>query len=68
MFAGINGAKFIAVYGNCDTARAELADVAARFGGEMHEVYDGQIDGKRIFMAHKPELAKEAIESGKFDL
>ena len=68
MFAGINGAKFIAVYGNCDTGRAELAEAVGKFGGEIHETYKGHIDGKRIFMAHRPELTDEAVESGKFDL
>jgi putative phosphoesterase len=68
MFAGIKGAKLIAVYGNCDTQRAELTEAITSFGGEINEIYDGQIDGKRIFMAHRPELAQGAVESGKFDL
>ena len=67
-FAGINGAKFIAVFGNCDNERLHLAEAITSFGGEIHETYDGQIDGKRIFMAHKPELAQNAVESGQFDL
>ena len=68
MFAGVNGAKFIAVYGNCDTGREPLAEAITSFGGEINEIYDGQIGERRIFMAHRPELAQGAIESGKFDL
>jgi len=68
MFAGINEAKFIAVYGNCDTERVYLAETIENFGGEIHETYNGQIDSRRIFMSHKPELATKAIQSGKFDL
>ena len=68
MFAGSNGAKFIAVYGNCDMERAELAEAIENFGGEISETYEGRVGGKRIFMAHKPELANGAIETGKFDL
>jgi len=68
IFAGINGAKFIAVYGNCDTQRAELVETITSFGGEVNEIYDGQIGERRIFMAHRPELAQGAVESGKFDL
>ncbi len=68
MFAGINGAKFIAVYGNCDTARVELEEAIASFGGQINEIYDGQIGQRRIFMSHRPELAQGAIESGKFNL
>ena len=68
MFAGVNGAKFIAVFGNCDMERAELAEAIARFGGEISETYEGEIGNRRIFMAHKPELSQVAIESGKFDL
>ncbi len=68
MFAGINNAKFMAVYGNCDTARMELAEAITNFGGQIDEIYDGQIGQRRIFMAHRPELAQGAIESGKFDL
>ena len=68
MFAGINGAKFVGVFGNCDMERAELAEAIERFGGQISEKYQGQIEGKNIFMSHKPELAKEAIVSGKFDL
>ncbi len=68
MFAGVNEAKFIAVYGNCDTAREPLAESITSFGGEINEIYDGRIGERRIFMAHRPELAQGAIESGKFDL
>ncbi len=68
IFAGINEAKFIAVYGNCDTERAELTEAITNLGGEIHEIYEGQIGGKRIFMAHQPELMKGAIERDEFDL
>lgn len=70
MFAGIGNVRFIAVFGNCDTARAELAEAISSFGGEIHEVYDGQIDGRRIFMSHRPNvrMMEDALADSKFDL
>jgi putative phosphoesterase len=68
MFAGIDGAKFIAVYGNCDTDKAELSEIITGFGGEIHETYEGEIAGRHIFMAHRPNFLQSALESGKYDL
>lgn len=68
-FAQVGGAKFIAVFGNCDGEKLFLASAINDFGGEIHQnVYTGDIDGRRIFMTHIPSTLDEVADSGKFDL
>lgn len=68
-FAGIDGAKFIAVFGNCDSKRSLLQRAIGDFGGEIHDgCYKGRVGGKRIFMTHKPGMLSEVVGSGEFDL
>ena len=68
-FAGLEGARFIAVFGNCDSDRVLLQSTINGFGGEVHEShYEGQIAGKRIFMTHRPSMLDRVLESGEFDL
>ena len=68
-FAGLEGAKFIAVFGNCDSDRAVLQSTINGFGGEIHDgCYEGQIAGKRILMVHEPTLLEVALAGGEFDL
>lgn len=68
-FAAIDGAKFIGVFGNCDSDRGLLRSVIEGFSGEIHDPsYDGEIDGKRVFMTHKPDILEAVVESGKYDM
>ena len=69
LFAELDKAKFIAVFGNCDSERTLLKDCINSFGGEIHNLcYDGEVGGKRIFMTHKLRGPEKIICSGKFDL
>ncbi len=68
-FAAINNAKFIAVFGNCDGERVLLSAAIKEFGGQVFDdCYMGKIDGKRIFMTHRPSVINEVAGSGNFDL
>ena len=68
-FAAINNAKFIAVFGNCDGERLLLSAAIKEFGGEVFDdCYMGKIDGKRIFMTHRPSVINEVAGSGNFDI
>lgn len=68
-FAKVEGAKFIAVFGNCDGEKLFLKQTIEDFGGEIHErTYTGQIEQKRIFMTHVPTMLDEVIDSGHYDL
>jgi len=38
-------------------------------GGEYYEPsYDGEIEGKRVFMTHKPDIMEAAAGSGRYEL
>ena len=68
-FAAVDGAEFVAVFGNCDSDRVQLQRIIENFGGEIYDPsYDGQVDGKAVFMAHRPDMVSGAIGSGKYDL
>ena len=68
-FAGVEGAKFIGVFGNCDGEKVILTSTIKDFGGEIHEgIYRGEVAGKRIFMTHTLGVIEEVAGSGKFDL
>ncbi len=68
-FAEVNKAKFIAVFGNCDGEKVMLTNTIKGFGGEVFDdCYIGKVDGKRIFMTHRPSVIDEVAGSGKFDL
>ena len=61
--------RFIAVMGNCDADRVSLRGTIEAFGGEAHEsCFDGQLDGRTVFMAHKPSSVRPAIDSQAYDL
>ena len=69
VFAEVEGTKFIAVFGNCDGEKIALEHTVKSFGGEIYEhFYAGEIGGKRIFMAHRPSTAAEAVKSSKYDV
>ena len=68
-FAAVYGAKFIGVFGNCDSERVLMRSTIESFGGEIYDPsYDGQIDDKRVFMTHRPDVLASVVESGKYDL
>ena len=68
-FAQVEGAKFIAVFGNCDGEKRMLTSSIHEFGGEIYEpVYTGEVGGRRVFMAHWPNVLDEVAGSGKYDL
>ena len=68
-FADVTGAKFIAVFGNCDGEKLFLKSTIEWFGGEIYDaIYTGNISGKRIFMTHKPDTIEEVAASGKYDI
>lgn len=68
-FAGLSGAKFIAVFGNCDGEKILVKEAVEGIAGEIYDnVYIGRIEGRKIFMMHKPDAINEVAESGKYDL
>jgi hypothetical protein len=68
ILAGVEGAKFIGVFGNCDTERAELTSATGIYEGQIHDVFSGEIGGRRIFIKHKVESPEEIAADGKYDL
>ena len=69
ILAAVDGAKLIAVFGNCDRNRFLLADTIRNLGGEIYEPpYTGNVAGKRIFMTHIPNMLDEVAGSGLYDL
>jgi putative phosphoesterase len=68
-FAAATGAKFIAVFGNCDCDKEDLKETIEGFGGEIYEgFYSGMVNGKRIYMSHNPRKLQEVINSGRYDI
>ena len=68
-FSAVKDAKFIAVFGNCDGEKVMLKETIESFGGEIHpQSYEGQIDGKKIFMSHITATLNALAQSGNFDL
>ena len=68
-FGKIEGAKFIAVFGNNDGEKLLLDSTIRSFGGEIHEdSFRGEIGGRKIFMVHQCGGIDEIAASGKFDL
>jgi len=63
------GAKFIAVFGNCDRDKDLLVKCVTDLGGEIAgRVFRGRIGDRRIFMTHKPGALGEVSRSDNFDL
>ena len=68
-FAALEGAKLIYVSGNCDIDRDLMQRTIEELGGEYYDPsYEGEIDGKRVFMTHKPDVMEAAAGSGKYEL
>jgi len=67
-FSQLEGAKFVAVYGNCVYDKGELKSAIESFGGKIDEVCEMELEGKRIFMKHIPDALPSVIESGRNDV
>ena len=68
-FSAVEGAKFIAVFGNNDGEKVILAKKINQMGGQIFaEPYIGEIGGKKIFMTHTPDVVEEVAGSGNYDL
>lgn len=69
LFAQLHRCRLIAVLGNCDVDRSSLKAAIKAIGGEVHrDSYRGQIDGRTVYMTHKPDTVATAVASGKCDL
>ncbi len=69
LFTGLKNAKFVAVYGNCDSDKPSLARIIDGFGGEIYGgTFTTEIAGKKIAMAHRPSELRNVIDSGQYDL
>jgi putative phosphoesterase len=69
LFSQLTGARFIAVFGNCDSNRGITRAAIEGFGGEIHDgIYEGRLHGKSVHMAHFPHAVQQAAESGQYDL
>ncbi len=69
LFAGLQQGTLIAVFGNCDADRVSLKAAIEAVGGEVHrDSYAGRLDGRTVYMTHKPEALGSALNGGKYDL
>ena len=69
MFADVQPARFIAVFGNNEGEKLGIKAALDEFGGEIHDVcYEGEIGGKRVFMTHVPDCIEAVSASQMFDL
>ena len=67
--ASIDHARFIAVFGNCDTEKCSLESVVKSQQGEIHKVrYKGNIADKKLLMAHDPRNLGDMPITDDFDL
>ncbi len=69
LFAGLRHGRLIAVFGNCDVDRTSLGIAIEAVGGKVYrDRYQGQIDGRTVYMTHKPDTIGTALDSGTYDL
>ena len=68
-FAELNGAKFIAVFGNNEGEKLFLKSVINSFGGDIYEYcYKDTLGGKRVYMTHTPHNLEEIVASEMYEL
>lgn len=69
LFAQLRSSRFVAVMGNCDVDRVSLRKAVEAFGGEAYESsFDGQVDGRAVYMAHIPHAVHRVADSQAYDL
>jgi len=67
--AEIDHAKFIGVFGNCDSDKSALESIVSSHEGEIQKgVYRGNIGEKKLLMAHDPRALGDLPMTGDFDL
>ncbi len=67
--ASIDHVKFIGVFGNCDFDKSSLEGVVRGQQGEIHRgAYKGNIQDKKLLMAHEPRNLGNMPITGDFDL
>jgi putative phosphoesterase len=67
--AKIDHARFIAVFGNCDSDKISLESVIRRHDGEIHKgVCKSSIGEKTLIMAHNPRELGDATATDEYDL
>ena len=67
-FIQLDGPKPIIAFGNCDFDKEIIKDVIEEFGGICVDCYQGDLHGRKIFMAHNPHNLQKIIDSGEYDL
>ena len=69
VLASIDHARFIGVFGNCDSDKSALESIVSSHEGEIQiGVYRGKIGGKKLLMAHDPRTLGNMVVNGDFDL
>ncbi|MCP4263115.1 MAG: YfcE family phosphodiesterase [Planctomycetes bacterium] len=67
--ASIDHIKFIGVFGNCDFDKSSLEGVVRGQQGEIHRgAYKGNIQDKKLLMAHEPRNLGNMPIPGDYDL
>jgi hypothetical protein len=67
--ASIDHARFIGVFGNCDSDKSSLEGVVRCQQGEIHRgTYKGNIADKKLLMAHEPRALGDMPITGDYDL
>jgi putative phosphoesterase len=67
--AGIDHAKFIGVFGNCDSDKSALESIVSNHEGEIQRgFYRGKIGDKKLLMAHDPCALGDMPITDDFDL
>jgi putative phosphoesterase len=67
--ASIDNAKLIAVFGNCDFEKSSTEGVVRSQQGEIHRgTFKGNIENKKVLIAHDPRHLGDMPIAGDFDL
>jgi len=67
--ASINSTKLIAVFGNCDFDTQAIKYAVETNGGTIYDnIFAGSLDGRHVFMKHKPQLPQSILTTNNYDL
>ncbi|MBN1807157.1 MAG: YfcE family phosphodiesterase [Sedimentisphaerales bacterium] len=67
--ASIDNVRFIAVFGNCDFEKSSTEGVVRGQQGEIHRgTYKGNIENKKVLMAHNPRHLGDMPVTDDYDL